>query len=251
VSKKDTITVYWYPFESGNKDQSNLISYAQPTSLKAYVNSKSKVSPFGMRSCPAFRDVMSNVFVIRSTVDDEFEIPMDQVNAINSQEVFSTKALDIPNSKISMQIERKPEYDGYYNISYGLAWLFFADEPVVARITSPWFPPSSPIPRSMLATGEFDIGQWLRSINTEYLVPNSENKFSIKKDDPILYIELFTDKKIIFKRFVLSEKLRELLKSRKKNVRFKKLADFYAMARNAKRPELILSEIKRNLTKEQ
>jgi hypothetical protein len=150
-----------------------------------------------------------------------------------------------------MHIDRKPEYDGYYNISYDLGWLFFADESVIARITSPWFPPSSPIPRSMLATGEFDIGQWLRSINTEYLVPNNENKFSIKKDDPILYIELFTDKKIIFKRFVLSEKLRELLKNRKKNVRFKKLADFYAMARNAKRPELILSEIKRNLTKEQ
>jgi hypothetical protein len=198
--------------------------------------------------CPASKHVFRNIFSFKSNIDDEFDIPdgvLENISKHDDKVTIST------GGKISLFNSRRTSYEGYANVTYNMSWLLFADEPVEARFTAPFYPASSPIEGALLSGGQFDIGKWFRPFNMDFHVPFNAKKVSFKEGQPLFFLEIMTNKKVEFKRFKLSTRLhqmsREMGTAPNRYGKFKTLAQRYESAKKAQIPEIILSEIKDNL----
>ena len=88
-------------------------------------------------------------------------------------------------------------------------------------------------------------------MNLEYTVPFGVKELVFKEGEPYFYLEFKTDKKIIFKRFVLTEALRKLseeaVQAPMRYGKYVPLAKKYEMAKNGKLIEQVKTEILANL----
>ena len=97
--------------------------------------------------------------------------------------------------------------------------------------------------------GKFDIGKWFRSIDIAFYLKDGHNNFKIKENEPLNYIKFDTDKKIIFKQFMMDTNVEKYLipvlksKSNRKS-KPRSLYEYYNMFKNKKK---IIKEIKNNL----
>lgn len=259
MSEKDTITVYWSTTAS-NENESWSQLYPKPSNLvnfyRSVKNEGSKTRNFF--ACPAFSDMTSNTFIFKAPIDDEITVPdyfenrdFEGAQHLDHFNPGSFFALENNASKISASVFRNSSIENHVNIVYNLSWIFFAEEPLVARFTAPYFPAHSPCPGAMLACGEFDIGQWFRAFNLDYHVPVGSKKMVFKEDDPLYYLELKTDKKVILKRFNMTNKLMnigyECSQSPMRYSRFKPLSYRYRKANESLIPQIVLDEIKKNV----
>ena len=247
----DTLTVYWANGEffdpALNPDNLKHMLHAKPESLLSFIHGE-KTPYANQTSCPAMKARLNNVFVLKSAVDEDFEIDLNQVNEVNETDVV----VEYPvNSKARVMKFRPTNLKGYYNIVYMTTWLFYASEPLLAKLTAPYYPAFSPIPKALLAPGEYDVGRWFRPISLDYHIPLDQNHFVMQKGDPLLFIEFMTDKKIEFKRFeydsVLHGYVREHIASPSMYGKNKPLEERYQMAEDAQMRDLIMSRIKKNL----
>lgn len=203
----NSITVYWTPskFVLSGISWSQLYTDPVPLMAEHKKNPNNKTKGDSIFKCPAHTDTNKNVFVFKSNLDDEFDFP---------QSIFSLsehyKEEDYPRSyrsvgnKLTFDLQRISSYENYVNITYNMGWLFLASEPVNVKFTAPYYPPTAPTPGALLANGEFDIGRWFRPWNLDYHIPFGSEKISFKQDQHLFYMHFDTDKKINFKRFVLT-----------------------------------------------
>jgi len=247
MSKKDTITVYWGPAERLPYGNRNSMLHRKPESLLSFIHGE-KTPASQQQRCPAMKARLDNVYVFKAAVDDEFDIDPNQIKEYKDQEenfIYDTK------SKAGVAHIRPTNLKGYYNISYLVTWLFFASEPVMVKFTAPYYPAFSPIEGALLATGEFDIGKWLRPVALDYHVPNDVNHFAVKEGDPLMFVEFMTDKKIEFKKITPDDLLHsysaEHVKSPKMHGENLPLEKRYEIADEADMPKMILSHIEKNL----
>jgi hypothetical protein len=248
MGKKDTITVYWAPAPFLPKEDSWAMLYSEPQSVlqDLYVSN----TPKGiMTRCPAVKDTLKNVFSFNSAIDDKFQLPTQTLESIAFTETANEY---IPtDSKISVQKIRKSSRDNYINIFYNMGWYLFSSEPLKARFTAPYFPSASPVKGAFLASGEYDIGRWFRPFNLDYHIPLDSKYFSVKNEEPLFFVEFFTDKKIEFKKFNVSTELRSIaFESSNSPTRYgknKSLIERYKMAHSAKIPQMVLGQIRKNL----
>lgn len=199
--------------------------------------------------CPSFRNLFKTVYSIDSTIDDEFDLPYPAM-------LMYAKTPDkhvplMTDSKVRFSKVRPTAIDGYINVEYNLSWAFFASEPVTVRVTAPYYPAVSPVPGALFSGGEFDIGSWYRPFNMDYHIPLEPGKFSIKEGDPLYYLEVFTDKKVEFKRYSMNMKLMHMLtESVEAPMRYGRnlsLKSRYDMARRSNLAGRVLKEIRANL----
>lgn len=244
----DEITIYWSPASFVTNRISQNMLYAKPESVLSDVH-KYKTQDALIQQCPAHKAIMSNVFAFKSTVDDEFDLPPHIYDYKPTKENPIVR-MDV-ESRVGMYHERPTSFEGYIDTIYGLSWLMFADEPVTARFTAPYYPAVAPVPGAILAPGEFNIGKWFRSFNMDYHIPVGSEKFSIRAGMPLFFLEVFTDKKIVFKRFMLNDTLMQLTSemsgSPQNYGRHQSLDQRYSHAALAEMPSIILSEIRKNL----
>lgn len=245
------IVVYWSPSVFGWE-----MLYEEPKSI--YSDIKNKVNRnlhkknSNMLACPASNDVLQNVYVVKSAIDDYYKLPIEYLKELEQLE-FIEKEIQLPmnENKISFLVPRQSILEEYWDIKYNLHWAFFAEEPLKMKVTSPYFPHSAPTPGAFVAAGIMDIGQWFRTINLNYFVPKTATSMEFKVDDALLYLEFMTDKKIVFKRFQITPLIESiLLETAESPVRYAKhlpLAKRYEMARKSKLRERVLTEIKKNL----
>jgi hypothetical protein len=249
---KDTITIYWSPASFITGQISWNMVYSKPNAVLTDLH-RSKVPGSLMTQCPAAKETLANVFSFNSAVDDEFDIPEEIFNYEPTGESIEDIRMNV-DSVVGMFHERPTSIKEYTDVIYNLGWLFFADEPVKARMTAPWFPVHTPMEGAYLAPGEFDIGRWYRSYNLDYHIPKKPNKFSIKAGDPLFFMEVMTDKKVVFKRYLLDEKLisitKEATASPLRYGRHKTLEERYQQADDTSHKEMVLSLIKKNLIDE-
>lgn len=255
----DTITIYWSPANFSNEDQSWTMLYNSPESLASRVRSLryQDASSASMHGCPASKNVLDKVYLVTSAVDDSLDLPEETLKMFYSfaeEEIPKGVGLHFPtpdNPLSLLNVPRSPSLEGHINLTYNLGWAFLADEPVVARFTAPYFPPVSPAPGVILSAGEFDIGSWFRPFNLDYHVPMSTRKLEFKEDDPLFYIEFFTDKKIVFKRYIntpfLCSLMGETVNSTSIYGTFKSLSQRYKQAKNTRVIDQALNEIRKNL----
>jgi hypothetical protein len=248
MAKNEAITIYWAPSKFTTEQQSWNMLYSEPRSLltSLHLNNKHKG---GIVKCPAVKNMFKNIYSFDSTVTDSFSLDPKVLSSIAYTE---TEREFIPtDSKLYIEKSRKSSIDNFINISYNMGWIFFASEPVTARMSAPYFPTAEPVEGAMLAAGEFDIGRWFRPFVLDYHIPVSSKKFTVKKDQPLFFLELKTDKKVIFQRFELTKKLdgylNEAVGAPANYQRRLSLLERYKMAHGASIPKMILNEIRKNL----
>jgi hypothetical protein len=250
MNDKDYINVYWAPSPYVTEETSWTYLYSEPVSLLAELNknrNKENKNTKNIFSCPSYVDAMKNVYILKSAIDDTINIP---------EELFGSELNHYPfvfdaGSKLIAQVNRPLSFNNHINIGYNLGWLMFADEPLEARFTAPYFPTISPANGVILSAGQMDIGKWYRDYTIDYHVPLGVKELIIKDNQPLAYIEFKTDKKIVFKRYQLTPTLRsiatELSSSGARYGFLKSLAHRYTKASEALIPQQVLTEIKKNL----
>lgn len=259
MKEKNTITIYWAPPTFNQVDDSWNMLYSEPELLINQLTRIKKPIPdkrMSVLACPATNDFFRNLYVFRSTIDDNCQWPEGYLESVTTEMI--PKKLDEQifldssyGNKLSLLSPRPSSISGHLDLLYNMSWLFFADEPLVARFTAPYYPPFSPMKNAMLTSGQYDIGQWFRPWNLDYFVPFDCTEFNIKKNDPLFYFHPFTDKRIIFKRFIAGPTIQTLytesVRSPGRYGRFLPLSERYDLFKKTKMREIVLKEIKNNL----
>lgn len=242
------ITIYWTPGSFTDSEPTKNYLYTKPYSVLSGLH-KSKSDTAFLHACPAHKDIMTNVFRFDAAIDDNFDLPIKNLENLSS---YEGKNYDlVTESKVGIYRPRKSSLDNYENVSYDMSWVIFASEPVEARMTAPYMPATNPVPGGMLAAGQYDIGKWYRPLNLDYHIPLVEAQFSVKAGDPLFFLEILTDRKVEFKRYNFTDKLKAMSYESAavpgSYGRNKKMSEHYDLADRTSVPELVLSEIRKNL----
>ena len=250
------ITVYWSTSSFSQKEESWSFLYREPKSLLSTTRElrPKDARPMLMFSCPATIDYMSNVFVFSSAINDTVVIPEGTLEKSNerTEETYRTSIPLFIGDKIKVESARQSSLDGYANITYNMSWVLFASEPLIAKFTAPYYPQTAPCTGAMLSTGKFDIGSWYRPFVLDYHIPLTTKELVFKENDALFYVEFETDRPIIFKRFIETPELNSIQNESVytyKNVfgKFRPLKKRYEDSRRAKIPQIVLSEIQKNV----
>jgi hypothetical protein len=242
----DTITVYWSPSAFTKDDTNWNFLYSDPVSALSDLNTIRNKSLGNIFTCPAYKETMKNVFIFKAPLSEKIEL---------DQSFFDPKVAlpfyHYDRSKILLSEVRESSFNDHVNVTYNISWLFFADQPVEARFTAPYFPTISPAQGAMLATGQFNIGKWYRDYILDYHIPFGTKQLIFEENQPLFYLELMTDKKVVFKRYNLSRELKRVSEETSSSPRNyglnKPLSHKYNLFKRSSSPERVLSYIKENL----
>jgi hypothetical protein len=129
--------------------------------------------------------------------------------------------------------------------------IFFSEEPVDAVFSPPFMHQAEYIKYGTCIPGTYDISKWFRPFVFEIQTWKSSGKFILPEGDPLFYIEAFTDRKIILKRFVMNKTLHDYaqacVKAKNEYGSHLPLVENYRRFTSSRMNELILKEIKANL----
>lgn len=250
--EEDSVVVYWAPGQFTSEEQFSWNQfYASPTPVADPILAQRNKTENGrvIFACPAYVEGMNNLFEVRSVHEEHIVIP-----EICFTEPPTSYPSRLPvNSLLSFDVRRESSIKNHIDLQYNMSWLFFCEEPLLARFTAPYFPPKSPAKDAKLAMGEFDIGLWFRNFNTDYLISEGSTNFDIDIDDSLFYVQFYTTKKIIFKRFIhtpTTQKLAEefVQSSNRRGTKMgTKFKNRYDLSNKTMLPKLVLNEIKKNL----
>lgn len=253
---KDTITVYWSTPNYLPENESWSMLYEEPVSLLSELRKERSDAANGANTiygCPASNDTFTNLFLVKQAVDNV--IMFDKNVLLDAEKEVSknpnSQGVYIPsNSGVNLWAARPSSYKNSVNLLCNQGWLFFAEEPLLAEFTAPYYPPISPGVNVRLSPGRFDIGQWFRPFHLDYHIPIDAKELNFRRGDPLFYIKLHTNKKVVFKRFVMNKELdnlhSEYVKSPSRYGSFIPLVKKYEMAQKAKMTEQVLHQIKKN-----
>ena len=226
-----SITVYWSCFDN------EWLRAKEPKSvLKNFIGEK-KSTNIELNRCPAFKDYLNNVYKLESIYDYEFEIKDGRViSSIYDQKFFDKHVL-------VRSIEDK-------SFSFSNNFIFFTEEDSLKMsLSAPILEDSDIAKNCMVVPGKFDIGKWFRTIDLAFYLRKDINIFKIKEGDALNYITFDSNKKIIFKQFMMNDKIKEYLiavnnAKFSRKLKTRNINEYYLMFKNKKK---IIKEIKNNL----
>ena len=245
MTKQEELVVYWAP-SYGNTSQSDIdwsILYNEPISvmsdMKKDVNKNANANTFLI--CPAYKDLFKNTFILSSSlgthlkineVTQEFESQLENyVGGSRSRD--ETTLLNRPHLRLN------------------LGWAIFAEEPVVLEVTAPYFSGAKHMRYGTLVPGTYDAGSWFRSANPEIVLNKDETEFVLEDNEPIMYIRFLTDKKIVFKRFIMNQEIQRIEGSCVQHPRVfgrnKPLSERYAVFNRTRMNKKLIQLIKNSL----
>jgi hypothetical protein len=247
------LVIYWAPWilRGGTSTQQDFsgpseIMFTPPTSLwselttQLYDQSVSR----NFFQCPAVKDTLTPTYVIYNPLTSSAEVEIK-----DSGEVGEVRQQPGRDSQIRVTMPHAPSLTNQLLVVYNLQHIFFAEEPVLMRLTSPWFHKAPHMQYGSLIPGNYDIGRWFRPINFEYNLWDGGTKLSIEAGEPLAYVEFGTDRKIVLKRFEATEKLHtigaEVIHARSK--KWKTLGSRYELFDRSPLRKIILKEISGNL----
>jgi hypothetical protein len=251
---RDSITVYWSGNVSEIDEKDWTFLYPKPKNLfesmkehRSIVNHDLQVlGGSNILACPAISAKSKKIIVFNSPMTVSYKYKLLENNECMVE--------PISKEYLGFSINRQPTLDYGPSISLSLGYYFFSEEPLDAYFTPPMFHPAKYIRYGSPIFGEFDIGQWFRPYNFEIQMWDKEGELHIKEGEPLFYVEFKTDKKIIFKRFNLNNKLKKIGSScTTSSSLFGQLEPFeerYRRFNDAGMGDIILDEINKNIINE-
>jgi len=190
--------------------------------------------------CPAIKDYTKNTFSIKSLYDYNFEILKDTgqiVSKMHDQEFFNKHVM------IRSNIDKL--------FSFSQSYIFFTEKKSLKMSASvfPYLEDNNITKTCIPVPGTFDIGKWFRATEFGFYLKANINEFNINQNEIYQYINFQTDDKIIFKQFMVNEKIKKYLSDVNVSKNHRKiknipLQEYYLMLKHKK---YIIDEIKNNL----
>ena len=229
-----SITVYW----ACNEDEWLRAKEPEPIYKNFIKNIKNKETQIEM--CPSIKEYTKNTFSLKSLYDYNFEIYKEK-NSVGSK-MYDQKFFD-------KHVFVRSDIDKLFSFTQG--YIFFTEEKSLDMSAGifPYLEENNITKTCITIPGTIDIGKWFRSTDFAFYLKNNYSKFEIDQDEIYQYIKFNTDDKIIFKQFVVDEKIKKYLLDITSSKEYRKtknrpLQEYYAMLKHKK---YIIKEIKNNL----
>ena len=229
------ITVYW-----ASRDPDWLRAEEPVSIYKNFV--KTEVAQnMNVTLCPSVKLYLKNMYGLKSIHEYSFEITEPDKAVISN---FYDQ--DFFNNHVNIRSAKDKAF------SFNQPFLFFTEESSLELSVGvfPSFENNFIAQNTSLIPGTMDIGKWFRPIDFAFYLKNDQNSFHIKEGDIFQYIQFHTKEKIVFKQFMINDKLSlfidSVLKAKNHRVTNKlgNLEEYYNMLKSKK---LIIKEIKDNL----
>lgn len=200
MPKLEPITIYWAPNFSLDGEYFDWdILYNNPeilsTSLKQSVNKST--ANVGLLRCPAFKDLIKNVFYFSAT------LPIDC--KIQKEKVVSTE-----KNFINVSLGREPSFLERTHINANMSWVFFSEEPITIEVIPPFILESPHLAYGTFVPGTYDIGSWFRPINAEFILNTGVEYFKLNTGEPIFFLRAKTERPVVFKRFFMTQEIKNI-----------------------------------------
>jgi hypothetical protein len=134
-----------------------------------------------------------------------------------------------------------------------MQWIFFAEEPLVADFTAPYFHKPNYLKYGSIIPGEMDIGLWFRPYNAEIMTWDNSGEIVFLENEPLMYVKFNTEKKINLIKFNMNNNLRKYAEACVYSpVAYganMSLSKRYERFKKSKLNELVLNEINGTLNK--
>lgn len=145
--------------------------------------------------CPAHQKSKNNIFYIPSPLDIRYEL--DNFGTITSDQKYSNYVNHI----------RKAQYDNRFTVQLDFQYIFFSKENISIEVFPPYLHKTELQNYGVIATGEFNISKWFRSINMEFILWENSKIFSCKENEPLCYIKFYSDNKIHLQEFKCNDNI--------------------------------------------
>lgn len=252
--KKDSnsINVYWaahsVPEESSPIGNWNMM-YQEPVNVFKHwaqfdIKSKTKEGDSFIK-CPAFKNLSKNIYAWNWPIDSSYKYKA------HSTDVNQIEITPLTESYVACYPPRDQTMTVGPSIEFSYRLHMFAEEPVEVMLTSPYLQQVEYLKYGFLTSGQFDIGQWFRTLNSEIQLYGNEGELHIKKGEPIFYVNFLTDKKINLHRFELTSELdtysRKCINAKHIFGYKLPLSESYSIFNKSRSRDIILKKIKENL----
>lgn len=178
----EPLTVYWTPGNFKFTDESWTYLYTYP------------------------EQVEKNKFVFRSSIEDTFKLPMEEINKIQKGKVhrgpIETEAM------LAIYQPGRSDIKEHALIQYNMNWHFFTEESTIITTSLP--KEEAPVKNAIFEEQSLDAGLHYKQFGLRYNIPLSSNNFELKADSPIMYLTVDTDREIEFVRYNQSVELHNL-----------------------------------------
>jgi hypothetical protein len=252
MAKEDEyLTVYWAPAilpKTGDPDidwTGSLGQYPYPNlrtlSSDLMADKNPHRGPSTYLSCPAATDVFKTTAVIYNG------IPCEYVYDLSDHQ--NPRVEPKTDKYLNLKIPRPPALNNKPTVEFQLRWFFFAEEPLVMRVTPPMFHQPKYTKYASAVPGSYDIGRWLRPLVFEIQMWEDRGKLVFEENEPLMYVSFETDKKVKLQRFVTSKELAEhsvhgLVRTWAEGMGLDKRYDVFE---NSGMREIVLREIRKNI----
>jgi hypothetical protein len=203
----NSIDVYYSPVSTHETVGEWSLLYPEPTTL--FNELASKRTPNAGQdtffSCPATNDKFRKTFVVKSAIDCSYYFDFTSDN--QSDHYFTQTS----SNYIGYEIRRPPTVSFGPTISFSLRYSFFASEPLEAVFTPPMMHKPQHTMYGSSVPGQFDIGRWFRPYPLEMQMWSNKGEFHFVDDEPLLYVEFKTKKKINFVRYKMNSEIEAYL----------------------------------------
>lgn len=154
-------------------------------------------NPANLLSCPAVRDSWHNVFTF--SLESSFKVrhALDFLERNDNKVITRTRQPHLIDTNI-------------FNINEPT--YLFAETPLRAKITAPYFHKAEFQKQATFIGGKFDIGRWFRPIEAEIITWGKSGEVQFNKNEPLFYVEFLTELPVEIKHFKVNETI-EILSS--------------------------------------
>lgn len=236
----EEIVVYWAPSSYPNLQGRMALLNMKPIPLINYLvkqKNKKATADESYQSCTAFREEFNNSYFLTYPVSTSIEF--DENGSVKK---------DNPDS--GWYIDRASSFENSYAVDLDLGIVFFSEESLKMRITPPFMHKTQMSDYGFMMSGGFDISSWFRSYQfTHQLWPGVNNLKTIE-GEAAAYVFFDTNKKVILKQFLLTDKLFNYIQAcvdYKKIKKFIPFSELYYKFKEGNLNKLVLNEIKKNL----
>lgn len=246
MTKEKPINVYWSPnMRTGwGSHQNQSFLFNKPISL--FSDLVAHKEPIGemnsITSCPAIKNKAKKTLLFKNTISCSFNYDFrDGKKEVTANEEHRL----IPNVIRDATLNYGP------NIEFGLGFTVFADEPLEAFFSAPYFHKPGYTKYGTPIPGQYDIGQWFRTFFFEVQMWNQHGEFILEEDEPLYYVEFNTDRPILVHMFNTSFMLAQYSQAAPAATHIfglgQTLKQRYDRFKSVGMREKILTEIKNNL----
>jgi hypothetical protein len=196
-------------------------------------------------NCPAFKNLSKNMYAWNWPIDCGYRYKAGSYD-VNQIEIYPTT-----DAFMAVTPPRNQTMTIGPSVEFAYRLHMFAEEPLEVQLTGPYLQQVEYQKYGFLTSGQFDIGQWFRTLNVEIQLYGNEGEINFKKDEPIFYVNFLTDKKVNLIRFELTKEIdtysRKCINAKHMYGYKMPLQKSYDIFRKTRTRDIVLKKIKENL----